>query len=79
MGGPAGYLTDNCLWKGAQSMLSIAATVGLVSLGLLLIAVIGLLRQLGAGEAAKGLLFLTGAIFLVVIASTYVPALISGF
>ncbi|MFZ5618073.1 MAG: hypothetical protein ACOZAA_12230 [Pseudomonadota bacterium] len=60
-------------------MLSIAATVGIVSLGLLLVAVIGLLRQLGAGEAAKGLLFLTGAIFLIVIASTYVPALISGF
>lgn len=59
-------------------MFSIAATVGMVSLGLLLIAVIGLLRQLGAGEAAKGLIFLTGAIFLVVIASTYVPALIGG-
>ncbi|NWG92057.1 MAG: hypothetical protein HXY21_06060 [Parvularculaceae bacterium] len=59
-------------------MFSIAATVGMVSLGLLLVAVIGLLRQLGAGEAAKGLIFLTGAIFLVVIASTYVPALIGG-
>lgn len=59
-------------------MVSIAATVGLVSLGLLLVAVIGLLRQLGAGEAAKGLLYLTGAVFLIVIASTYVPALISG-
>jgi hypothetical protein len=59
-------------------MVSIAATVGLVSLGLLLVAVIGLLRQLGAGEAAKGLLYLTGAVFLIVIASTYVPALITG-
>ncbi|HBK91121.1 MAG TPA: hypothetical protein DDZ68_05570 [Parvularcula sp.] len=59
-------------------MVSIAATVGLVSLGLLLVAVIGLLRQLGASEAAKGLLYLTGAVFLIVIASTYVPALISG-
>jgi hypothetical protein len=59
-------------------MFSIAATVGMVSLGLLLVAVIGLLRQLGASEAAKGLIFLTGAIFLVVIASTYVPALIGG-
>lgn len=64
--------------KGANRMVSIAATVGLVSLGLLLVAVIGLLRQLGAGEAAKGLLYLTGAVFLIVIASTYVPALISG-
>lgn len=65
--------------KRAQTkMVSIAATVGLVSLGLLLVAVIGLLRQLGAGEAAKGLLYLTGAVFLIVIASTYVPALISG-
>jgi hypothetical protein len=59
-------------------MISIAATVGIVSLGLLLVVVIGLLRQLGAGEAAKGLLYLTGAIFLVVLASTYVPALIGG-
>jgi hypothetical protein len=59
-------------------MLSIAASVGLLSMGLLLIAVVGLLRQLGAGEAAKGLLILTGAIFFIVIASTYVPALISG-
>jgi hypothetical protein len=39
---------------------------------------VGLLRQLGAGEAAKGLLILTGAIFFIVIASTYVPAFISG-
>ncbi|MCA8887767.1 MAG: hypothetical protein R3C40_03485 [Parvularculaceae bacterium] len=59
-------------------MLSIAATVGLLSFGLLLIAVVGLLRQLGAGEAAKGLIFLTGAIFLIVAATTYLPALISG-
>ncbi|MEZ5920480.1 MAG: hypothetical protein R3C60_03910 [Parvularculaceae bacterium] len=59
-------------------MFSIAATMGLLSLGLLLVAVIALLRQLGAGEAAKGLIFLTGAVFLIVIASTYVPALIAG-
>jgi hypothetical protein len=59
-------------------MLSIAATVGLLSFGLLLVAVVGLLRQLGAGEAAKGLILLTGAIFLIVVASTYVPALLAG-
>lgn len=59
-------------------MLSVAATVGLLSLGLLLVAVTVLLRQLGAGEAAKGLLVLTGAMFAIVLVSTYVPALIAG-
>lgn len=44
----------------------------------MLVAISVLLRQLGAGDAAKGLIILTGIIFLAVMAITYLPAIIGG-
>jgi hypothetical protein len=56
--------------------MSMTAAAGTASLGLLLLAIVLVLRQLGAGGAAKGLILATAAVFLVVIASTYGPALL---
>ena len=58
--------------------MSFATVFGLASFGLMLVAVAGLLRQLGAGDAAKGLLVLTGVLFAGVLAVTYVPAMLAG-
>ncbi|MEM6415544.1 MAG: hypothetical protein AAF720_12910 [Pseudomonadota bacterium] len=54
-----------------------ATVVGLASLGIMLAMVSGILRQLGAGEAAKGLIIVTGVLFIGVAAFTYLPQLLS--
>ncbi len=59
--------------------MSLAATVGFAMLALTMVLVIGLLRQLGASDAAKGLMVLTGAVFVLVVAATYIPAIFLGF
>ena len=54
------------------------AMVGLASFGVML-AVVGLiLRQLGAGEAARALVFVTVLLFAGVTVITYVPFMLSG-
>ena len=58
-------------------MFPVAAAFGVVTLGAFFIVVVGLLRQLGAGEAAKGLMILTGIVVAGVVAATYLPFLIS--
>lgn len=58
-------------------MFPVAAAFGVVTLGAFFFVVIGLLRQLGAGEAAKGLMILTGIVVACVVAATYVPFLIA--
>ena len=58
-------------------MVSVTALFGLASFGGMLVAVSLVLRQLGAGDAAKGLMALTGVIFLAVMAATYLPTLFS--
>lgn len=60
-------------------MVSLTAVFGLASFGGMLVAVSIVLRQLGAGDAAKGLMALTGVLFLAVLAATYVPTVIAGF
>ncbi len=59
--------------------MSLAATVGFAMLALTMVLVIGLMRQLGAGDAAKGLMVLTGVVFILVVAATYIPAILLGF
>ncbi|MGF1543656.1 MAG: hypothetical protein ACFB00_04000 [Parvularculaceae bacterium] len=58
-------------------MASVAAVVGLGSFVAMLVAVASLMRQLGAGEAAKGLLILTGIVFAAAAAVTYLPSLVA--
>ena len=58
---------------------SVATIVGLASFAVLLFFVAGILRQLGAGEAAKGLLIVTGVGFACALAMTYVPAVLAGY
>ena len=59
-------------------MVSVTAVFGLGVFSVMVFAIAGVLRQLGAGDAAKGLLALTALVFVGVLAATYVPALISG-
>ncbi|MEO0398882.1 MAG: hypothetical protein AAF224_05600 [Pseudomonadota bacterium] len=51
--------------------------MGLASFGIMLAMVAGLLRQLGAGEAAKGLLIVAGVLFFGMAFLTYLPHLMS--
>ena len=57
---------------------SMGAMVGLASFGVLLAMVAGILRQLGAGDAARALVLVTVVFFTGVAAFTYVPFLIAG-
>lgn len=59
--------------------MSLAATVGIGMLALTMVLLAGLMRQLGAGDVAKGLMILTGAVFFLVVAATYIPAIFLGF
>ncbi|MEL6362137.1 MAG: hypothetical protein AAFR21_13750 [Pseudomonadota bacterium] len=59
--------------------MSVTALFGLATIVLMVMAVSALLRQLGASDAAKGLIALTSIVFFGVVAATYVPALIFGF
>ncbi len=55
---------------------SMGTLVGIASFGVLLAMVAGILRQLGAGDAAKGLLIFTFVVFAGVAAATYLPYLL---
>ncbi len=57
-------------------MISLTATIGLASLSAAILFIGGLLRQLGAGEVAKGLLIASGLAVLAAFAITYIPGLL---
>ncbi len=52
--------------------------IGLLSFGAFLAVVIGILRQLGAGDAARALMVVTFLVFGGMVAATYLPILIRG-
>jgi|GEM_PF-3613527 len=57
-------------------MLSLTAAFGLASFSALLLVISGLLKQLGAGEVAKGLMAFTGVAVVAAFAITYIPSLL---
>ena len=58
-------------------MFPVAAAFGVVTLSAFLFAIVSILRQLGAGEAAKGLVILTTIIVAGVVAATYLPFILA--
>ncbi|MEO1014426.1 MAG: hypothetical protein AAFX08_04480 [Pseudomonadota bacterium] len=52
--------------------------IGLLSFGAFLAAVVGILRQLGAGDAARALLIVTFLVFGGMVAATYLPVILTG-
>ncbi len=61
--------------KGAFIMGLVATFLGIISLASVVFAAAWLMNQLGAGEAAKGLLFLTAVGFAAAVIITYGSAL----
>ena len=57
-------------------MLSLTAAIGVVSFSALLIIVVAILRQLGAGELAKGLMVFTLVAVIAAFAITYLPGML---
>lgn len=52
--------------------------VGLLSFGAFLAAVMTILRQLGAGDAARALMVVTFIVFGGMVAATYLPVIVAG-
>ena len=57
-------------------MVSFTAAIGLASFSAFLLVIGAILKQLGAAELAKGLVFVTGFSLVAAFAITYVPSLL---